>query len=90
VFNFGSSLQATRAMMQLATAYQTMTMAAGEIFVRRLLMIASGSMSATEAVNMVAEKTTTFAEAAAEATSALVKGDDPVGIANAALTPYDT
>jgi hypothetical protein len=90
MFNFGNGLEAMRAMMQLSTTYQTMAIAAGEIFCRRFLMMASGSMSATDAVNMVAEKTTTFAEAAGEATTAVVKGDDPVGIANAALEPYGT
>jgi hypothetical protein len=90
MFNFGNGLEATRAMMQFTTAYQTMTIAAAEIFFRRSLMMVSGSISATDAVNMVAEKTTTFAEAAGEATTALVKGEDPVGVANAALEPYGT
>jgi hypothetical protein len=39
---------------------------------------------------MVAEKATTLAEAAGEATNALVKGEDPVGVATAALEPYGT
>jgi hypothetical protein len=39
---------------------------------------------------MVVEKAATFTEAAGEATSALVKGDDPVGVATAALEPYGT
>jgi hypothetical protein len=90
MFNFGNGLEAMRAMMQFATAFQTMTIAAGEIFCRRSMMMASGSMSATDAVNMVTEKAITFAEAAGEATTALVKGDDPVEIANAALEPYGT
>jgi hypothetical protein len=53
-------------------------------------MMASGSVSASDAANMVVEKAATFTEAAGEATSALVKGDDPVGVATAALEPYGT
>ena len=39
---------------------------------------------------MVVEKATTFAEAAGEATAAIVNGEDPVGVATAALEPYGT
>jgi hypothetical protein len=37
---------------------------------------------------MVVEKATTFTEAAGEATTAMVKGEDPVEVATAALEPY--
>jgi hypothetical protein len=67
-----------------------MAIAAGEVFFRRSLMMAGGSMSVPDAVNMVAEKATTLAETAAEATTARVKGEDPVGVATAALEPYGT
>ena len=67
-----------------------MATAAGEVFFRRSLMMASGSMSVPDAVNMVAEKATTLAEAAGEVTTALVKGEDPVGVATAAIEPYGT
>ena len=90
MFNFNYGLNGTQSLMRFATAYQTMAIAAGEVFFRRSLMMASGSMSVPDAVNMVAEKATTLAEAAAESTTALVKGEDPVGVATAALEPYGT
>ena len=90
MFNFGNGMDAVRSLMQFAAAYQTMTISAGEVFFRRSLMMASGSMSAPDAVDMVVEKATTFAEAAGEATAAVVKGEDPVGVASAALEPYGT
>lgn len=88
--NFSNSFNAMQSLIRFATAYQAMTTAAGEVFFRRSLMMASGSMSAPAALNMVAEKATTFAEAAGEATAALVKGEDPLGVASAALAPYGT
>jgi hypothetical protein len=90
MFNFGSGLAAVRSLMQFATAYQTMAVSAGEVFFRRSLMMASGSISPPDAVDMVVEKATTFAEAAGEATTAVVEGEDPVGVASAALEPYGT
>ena len=74
--------------MQLGVAYQTMAAAAGEVFFRRTLMLASGSMSAPDAMSMAVEKVTTFAEAAGEATTTAVKGHDAVAVASAALEPY--
>jgi hypothetical protein len=53
-------------------------------------MMASGSTSANDAVRMVAEKATTFAQAAGEATTALVSSEDPVGVLTAALKLYGT
>jgi hypothetical protein len=90
MFSLGNGLDGMRSMIQFATAYQTMAIAAGEVFFRRSLLIASGSMDATDAVNMVVEKATTFAEAAGETTAAMLKGEDPVGVATAALEPYGT
>ena len=90
MFSFGHGTDAVRSLMKLATAYQTMAISAGEVFFRRSLMMASGSMSAPDAVNIVVEKATTFAEAAGEATTAVVEGEDPVGVASAALEPYGT
>jgi hypothetical protein len=90
VFNFSTISNGMRPMMQFATAYQTMAIAAGEVIFRRSLMMVSGSMSAPDAMNMVVEKATTFAEAAGEAIAATVKGEDPVGVATAALEPYGT
>jgi hypothetical protein len=88
VFNFSNSLDSMRSLIQYAAAYQTMATAAGEVILRRSLMMASGSMSAPAALSMVVEKATTFAEAAGEATTALMKGEDSVGVAAAALEPY--
>ena len=68
-------------------AYHTMAILAREVFFRRSLMMASGSMSAPDAVNIVVEKATTFAEAAGEATAAVVKGEDPVGVATRRSNP---
>lgn len=81
-------LDGARPLMQFATAYQTMTIAAGEVFFRRSLMLATGSASTLDVVGMVVEKTATFAEAAGEAMAALVKGEDAVAVATAALEPY--
>ena len=88
MFNYSNGLDGMRSMIQFATAYQTMAIAAGEVFFRRSLMMASGSMSATDAVTMVVEKATTFAEAAGGANNAVAKGQDLVGVATAALEPY--
>jgi len=88
MFNFGNGLDGMRSLMRFATAYQTMAIEAGEVFFRRSLMMATGSIGAPEAVDMVVEKATTFTEAAGVATTALVQGEDPVGVATAALEPY--
>jgi hypothetical protein len=90
MFSFSNGLDSMQSLMRYATAYQTMATAAGEVFFRRTLMMASGSMSAPAALSMVAEKATTFAEAAGEATAALVKGQDLLRVATAALGPYGT
>jgi hypothetical protein len=90
MLNFSNGVDAMQSLMRFATAYQTMATAAGEVFFRRSLMMASGSMSAPAALSMVAEKGTTFAEAAGEATAAVVNGQDLLGVATAALAPYGT
>ena len=79
MFNFDNGMGAVRSLMQFATAYQTMAISAGEVFFRRSLMMASGSMSPPDAVDMVVEKATTFAEAAGEATAAVIKGEIRLG-----------
>jgi flagellar biosynthesis/type III secretory pathway ATPase len=66
MFNFNYGLDGMQSLMRYAMAYQTMAIAAGEVFFRRSLIMASGSMSVPDAVNMVAEKATTLAEAAGE------------------------
>ena len=90
MFNYGNGLDGMRSLMRFATAYQTMAIAAGEVFFRRSLMMASGSVGAPDAVDMVVEKATTFAEAAGEATTAIVKGEDAVGVATRGARPYGT
>ena len=88
MFRFGNGFEGVRSLMQLAAAYQSMAIAAGEIVFRRSMMMAGGSFGVTDAVDVVVEKATTFAEAAGDATTALVTGEDPVGVATAALEPY--
>jgi hypothetical protein len=90
MFNFNFGINGMESLMRYGTAYQTMAIAAGEVFFRRSLMMASGSRSVPNAGNVVPKKPTTLAEAAGEATTALVKGEDPVGVATAALEPYGT
>lgn len=88
MFGTDRCLEATRAMMQLSAAYQTMAIAAGEVIFRRTLQIATGSMSPPDAVGMVMEKATVFAAAAEKAAIAAARGGDPVRVASAALRPY--
>jgi hypothetical protein len=90
MYNLSNRLDGTRPLMQFSTAYQTMAIAAGEVFFRRSLQLATGSAGASDVMGMVVEKTTTFAEAAGEAIAALVDGKDPVAVATAALEPYGT
>ena len=51
MFNFSNGLDGMRSLMRFAKAYQTMATAAAEVFFRRSLMIASGSMSAPAALS---------------------------------------
>jgi hypothetical protein len=88
MFRFGNGFDGVRSLVQFAVAYQSMALAAGEIVFRRSMMMASGSFGVTDAVDLVVEKATTFAEAAGEATTALVRGEDAGGVATAALEPY--
>jgi hypothetical protein len=82
------NLDATRAIMKLAVAYQAMTIAAGEVILRRSLQMATGSMSPPDAMGMVLEKATVFAAAAEKAAVVAARGGDPVRVATAALRPY--
>lgn len=88
MFNFSNGLDGMQSLMRFTAAYQSMTTAAGEVFFRRSLMMASGSTGAPDVVSLVVEKAATFAEAAGEATTAMVMGHDPLGVATAALEPY--
>jgi hypothetical protein len=73
--------------MKFAVAYTEMSMAAGEIIVRRSMMMSQGTMSSAEAIGMVMEKASAFAEATERAAVAAATGADPVRIASAALKP---
>jgi hypothetical protein len=73
--------------MRLARAYQQMSMAAGEVILRRSMRMSRGAMSAPEAVGMVMEKATAFAAATERAAVAAATGADPARIAAAALRP---
>jgi hypothetical protein len=90
MYNFGTSLAAAQQLMKLMTAYNMMTLSAGEVIFRRTLMMANGSMSPPDAIGMVLEKATVFAAAAEKAAVAAAKGGDPVRVATAALRPYGT
>lgn len=90
MFDMENCPDTTQPLMALTTAYQAMTMAAGEVFLRRSMMIAHGSVSSQDAVSMVMEKATAFAEAADAASNALALGKFPVEVAIAALAPYGT
>lgn len=78
------------AWMKVASAYNRMSLAAGEVIAHRTMKMASGAMSGPEAVGMVMEKATTFATAAEQAAVAVARGGDPACIAAAALSPYGT
>ena len=90
MFNIGNDDDRMHPLMQFTAAYQTMTMTAGEVFLRRSMMFAHGTIGVPDAVSMLMEKATTLAESAEVATTALVSGQDPVEVAIAALEPYGT
>lgn len=81
-------MKAVNDWMAFATAYARMSMAAGEVIVRRSHRIALGAMTPHEAMAMVLEKGTAFAAATERAAVAAARGRDAVGIASAALKPY--
>ncbi|TQM94704.1 MAG: hypothetical protein EA338_03440 [Roseinatronobacter sp.] len=90
MFDIDDVPDAMQPLFAFTTAYHTMTMAAGEVFLRRSMMFAHGSVSMNEAVSMVVEKATAFAESNTAASTALATGKDPVEVAHAALAPYGT
>ena len=73
--------------MKFAIAYQQMSVAAGEVIVRRSMRMSQGKMTGPEAVGMVMEKATAFAAATERAAVAAATGGDPAKIATAALRP---
>lgn len=80
---------AVREAAQLVTAVLETAGAAAEVILRRTQLMMVGQMSTVEAVVMVTEKATVFAEASHLAARAAAKGGDPVAITRAALGPYD-
>jgi hypothetical protein len=76
--------------MKVASSYNMMTLSAGEVIARRTMMMASGQMTASEAMGMVMEKATIYATATERAAKAVASGADPVRITAAALKPYST
>ncbi len=75
------------AWFDFAVAYHEMSMAAGEVILRRSLRIARGAMTGPEAAGMVMEKVSTLAAAAERAAIATARGSNPLAIATAALQP---
>ncbi len=73
--------------IKYAVAYSQMSMAAGEVIVRRSMRISQGAMTGPEAIGMVMEKATAFATATERAAVAAATGADPAKIATAALLP---
>lgn len=82
-----SQMDAMNAWMRLAVAYGQMSTAAAEVIFRRTVRMSQGAMTAPEAVGMVLEKATAFAQATERAAVAAATGADPVRIASAALRP---
>jgi hypothetical protein len=80
-------MQAASAWMKFAFSYSQMSMAAGEVIMRRSLLMSRGAMTGAEAVGMVMEKATAFAAATEGAAIAAATGADPARIAGAALKP---
>ncbi len=80
-------LALARAWMKYATAYSQMSLAAGEVILRRTMRMSQGAMTAPEAMGMMMEKATAFTAAAEGAAVAAAAGGDPARIAHAALRP---
>jgi len=80
-------LSIANAWIRYAIAFQEMSMAAGEVIMRRSVRMSQGKMSAPEAIGMVLEKATAFAAASERAAVAAATGADPAKIASAALRP---
>jgi hypothetical protein len=83
----GSAFGGYAAMLRVATATTRMNMAAAEVMWRRMGLMASGSMSAPEALRMMLEKPAAFAEAAHRAALKAASGATPAAVASAALKP---
>lgn len=80
---------AVREAAELVTAFFETSGAAAQVILRRTQLMMIGQMTTVEAVVMVTEKATVFAEASHLAARAAANGGDPVAVARAALGPYD-
>lgn len=76
--------------MELGKYVTEMNMAAAEVISRRVMQMSQGTMSGTEAMGMLFEKSTAFAAASEGAAAAAAGGKDAVGIATAAIKPLHT
>lgn len=74
--------------MNYATAYSQMSLAAAEIIFLRTMRMATGAMTPAEAMAMVMEKSTVFADSTERAAVAAVRGGDVANILTEALVPY--
>ena len=81
------TMKAMQSWTRLNAAYAKMSMSAGEVIMRRSIMMAQGAMSAPEAAKMLLEKPVAFAAAAEKAMTAAARGAHPTSIAEAALRP---
>ena len=80
-------MKSANSWMKFAIAYSQMSMAAGEVIMRRSMRMSQGAMTGPEAVGMVMEKATAFAAATERAAVAAATGGDAARIASAALRP---
>jgi L-asparagine transporter-like permease len=75
------------AWVKFAIAFHEMSLAAGEVILRRSMLMSQGKMTPPEAVGMVMEKATAFVAATELAAVAAATGADPAKVASAALRP---
>jgi hypothetical protein len=80
-------LNVANAWIKYTIAYQKMSLAAGEVIVRRSMRMSQGKMTGPEVLGMVMEKATAFVAATERAAVAAATGADPARIATAALRP---
>ncbi|TPE51354.1 hypothetical protein [Amaricoccus solimangrovi] len=78
----------TDSWMRFTRAYGEMSLHAAEVIAHRTFQMATGTMSAPEAIGMVMEKATAFAVATERAALVAARGGDVMNIASEALKPY--
>jgi hypothetical protein len=82
-----NAVKAMQGWSRLASSWTRMSMTAGEVIMRRSMMLAQGAMSGPEMTRMMLEKPSALAAAAEKAVTAAARGGDPVKVAAAALRP---